>query len=588
MYNPYSQCNGLENRSALTTKMGQDYVQRKHAKKKRKTAAKKGGVSKPKKGKIPGKLKGMCYRDPVLTKEDLKWRADNEDMLEKLQQKRLLNKGVKRKRVEQETAEQGQEYKVMVKLPFGCTPEDQTVKVVQPLIGASSVEVPHFKKYHQRIIWYMQYMRYIEETEVQSICWDLQKVKKKNLIICAPPKSGTTTAYILAMMALEIKNFGIVLDNMENFDTFQKQGNQVAKFSGKKLERLNNLRNGGTNQSSLNSSEIQKIDVILVGTLEQFLKFPNLVQFQYLIFDNILTLQSLEFKEQIQRLQKTAPNILLWFFVNQNFDFLQVQSFGIQKAVKQKFENNSPKRIGKWVEQRVVVCADHKKIVRLINWFRTTFSAKNKLSNYADESKHEIQTDTGKRCIILVKDISTIAVVKKCVESLDFGACILHGKRNSQAKDQAILNFKNNTTPILIATGKAYYANYLLHSVKVPYLINFDFPSCMEDYIWRVGLTGPLSSFGRCFSFFTRQLAQISAPLIQFLEECDQPVDDGLRKLENAFELASKVKQEEMENSDSDNQQINNDNDNKQIKKKKIIIKNKWLRVLRLRRNLSI
>eukprot|EP01024_Parvocaulis_polyphysoides_P008327 TRINITY_DN1246_c0_g3_i1.p5 TRINITY_DN1246_c0_g3~~TRINITY_DN1246_c0_g3_i1.p5 ORF type:complete len:104 (-),score=15.07 TRINITY_DN1246_c0_g3_i1:112-423(-) len=98
----------------------------------------------------------------------------------------------------------------------------------------------------------------------------------------------------------------------------------------------------------------------------------------------------------------------------------------------------------------------------------------------------------------------------------------------------------------------------------------------MEDCVWRVGLTGPLSSFGQCLSFFTRELAQLATPLIKFLKQCDQPIDDGLLKLQGAFELAKEAKKKEQD--DQKKQVFEN-----KIQGKKTILKSKWLRVLKLR-----
>lgn len=53
----------------------------------------------------------------------------------------------------------------------------------------------------------------------------------------------------------------------------------------------------------------------------------------------------------------------------------------------------------------------------------------------------------------------------------------------------------------------------------LPYIINYDCPSNLEQYIHRVGRTGRLSSTGHAFTFITRSLARLSPALVELLRE---------------------------------------------------------------------
>jgi ATP-dependent RNA helicase DDX5/DBP2 len=88
--------------------------------------------------------------------------------------------------------------------------------------------------------------------------------------------------------------------------------------------------------------------------------------------------------------------------------------------------------------------------------------------------------------------------------------------------------FKSGKTQILVATDVAARG---LHINKLPYVINYDFPSNLKQYIHRVGRTGRNGASGFSFSFFTRNLAALAPDLIQFLEEHKQPVDQHLKQL---------------------------------------------------------
>lgn len=63
-----------------------------------------------------------------------------------------------------------------------------------------------------------------------------------------------------------------------------------------------------------------------------------------------------------------------------------------------------------------------------------------------------------------------------------------------------------------------------LHIRGLPYVVNYDFPSTLEQYIHRAGRTGRLTTNGHCFSFFSRNLAPLALPLLRLLQVGRAPV----------------------------------------------------------------
>ena len=53
----------------------------------------------------------------------------------------------------------------------------------------------------------------------------------------------------------------------------------------------------------------------------------------------------------------------------------------------------------------------------------------------------------------------------------------------------------------------------------LPYLVNYDCPSNLEQYIRRVGRTGRLSATGHAFTFLTRALARLSPAILKLLRD---------------------------------------------------------------------
>lgn len=76
-------------------------------------------------------------------------------------------------------------------------------------------------------------------------------------------------------------------------------------------------------------------------------------------------------------------------------------------------------------------------------------------------------------------------------------------------------DFRSGKAPVMVATDVAARG---LHIRGLPFIVNYDFPSRLEPYVHRVGRTGRLASDGHAFSFFTRNLAPLAAPLIDLLQ----------------------------------------------------------------------
>ena len=76
-------------------------------------------------------------------------------------------------------------------------------------------------------------------------------------------------------------------------------------------------------------------------------------------------------------------------------------------------------------------------------------------------------------------------------------------------------DFRSGKAQVLVATDVAARG---LHIRGLPFVINYDFPGNLESYIHRAGRTGRLAADGHCYSFFTRNLAPLAAPLLALLQ----------------------------------------------------------------------
>ena len=76
------------------------------------------------------------------------------------------------------------------------------------------------------------------------------------------------------------------------------------------------------------------------------------------------------------------------------------------------------------------------------------------------------------------------------------------------------------------------------------YVINYDFPTNLEQYCHRVGRTGRQGETGTAYSFFTRNLAPMASDLIKLLKSCSQEVEPNLLSLHSDYSQGTLVLEE--------------------------------------------
>ena len=79
-----------------------------------------------------------------------------------------------------------------------------------------------------------------------------------------------------------------------------------------------------------------------------------------------------------------------------------------------------------------------------------------------------------------------------------FNIATIHGNKNQNQRQKALDHFKQNKTPILLATD---VASRGLDINDITHVINYDLPKNYEDYIHRIGRTGRANKKGTALSF---------------------------------------------------------------------------------------
>merc|ERR1711953_1365040 len=109
-----------------------------------------------------------------------------------------------------------------------------------------------------------------------------------------------------------------------------------------------------------------------------------------------------------------------------------------------------------------------------------------------------------------------------------FPALCIHGDKKQEEREWVLKEFKEGKSPILVATD---VASRGLDVKDIKYVINYDFPSTIEDYVHRIGRTGRAGATGSSYTFFTQDKFRHAPELIKVLREANQPVPSELEKL---------------------------------------------------------
>ena len=118
------------------------------------------------------------------------------------------------------------------------------------------------------------------------------------------------------------------------------------------------------------------------------------------------------------------------------------------------------------------------------------------------------------------------------LEGIGFRAYSIHGDKSQVKRDTIIAQYKKSYKNILVATD---VASRGLDIKDIGFVINFDFPMTIEDYIHRIGRTGRAGASGCSYTFFTSNDNSFSTTLITVLRKSGQKVPPMLQDWNKEF-----------------------------------------------------
>ena len=143
--------------------------------------------------------------------------------------------------------------------------------------------------------------------------------------------------------------------------------------------------------------------------------------------------------------------------------------------------------------------------------------------------KHMRNIAPGTRVIIFCETKRGCEEVRNILRNENFPAAAIHGDKEQRERDSALADFKQGRVPILVATD---VASRGLDVKEIKFVINYDFPKEIEDYVHRIGRTGRKTNEGynegTAITFFTSANSRLAGKLINIMREANQSIPQEL------------------------------------------------------------
>ncbi|KAJ1941513.1 ATP-dependent RNA helicase dbp2, partial [Kickxella alabastrina] len=140
----------------------------------------------------------------------------------------------------------------------------------------------------------------------------------------------------------------------------------------------------------------------------------------------------------------------------------------------------------------------------------------------------QIMTQPENKTIIFSMTKRTADDITRNLRQDGWIALAIHGDKSQSERDWVIREFRAGKTPIMVATD---VASRGLDIKDVKFVINYDFPNNVEDYVHRIGRTGRAGASGTAVTFFTTENARSSKDLVHILTEAGQDVPQPLEEM---------------------------------------------------------
>lgn len=157
---------------------------------------------------------------------------------------------------------------------------------------------------------------------------------------------------------------------------------------------------------------------------------------------------------------------------------------------------------------------------------RVVIVKENEKPGSLSQELHSAESSSGEmRVIVFANTQKKCEQVLRHIEGLGYSACMLHGGKTQDQREESIRGFREDRYNVLVATD---VAGRGIDVPNVALVINYDMPHTIEAYTHRIGRTGRAGRKGQAITLLTLSDSDVFYDLKKFLEESKAAVPNAL------------------------------------------------------------
>ncbi|KAF5765963.1 putative RNA helicase [Helianthus annuus] len=352
-------------------------------------------------------------------------------------------------------------------------------------------------------------------TPIQAQSWPVA-LQSRDIVAIAKTGSGKTLGYLLPgfihlQRVQRNRHMGptvLVLSPTRELAT-QIQA-EAVKFGRSSKIQCTCLYGGAPKGPQLRELE-RGTDIVVAtpGRLNDILEMRkiSLSQISYLVLDEADRMLDMGFEPQIRKIVKEVParRQTLMYTATWPKEVRKIAADLLVNPVQVNIGNVNELVANKSITQFVEVLAPTEKHRRVEQILRSQ----------EQRAKVIIFCSTKRMCDQLARNLTR-----------QFSAAAIHGDKSQGERDYVLNQFRTGRSPVLVATDVAARG---LDIKDIRVVINYDFPTGVEDYVHRIGRTGRAGATGEAYTFFGDQDAKHASDLIKLLKGANQLVPTELQ-----------------------------------------------------------
>ncbi|XP_021311505.1 DEAD-box ATP-dependent RNA helicase 14 isoform X3 [Sorghum bicolor] len=354
-------------------------------------------------------------------------------------------------------------------------------------------------------------------TPIQAQSWPIA-IKGRDIVAVAKTGSGKTLGYLLPGFILlkrlqhNSREGPTVLVLSPTRELATQIQDEAIKFGRSSRISSTCLYGGAPKGPQLRELE-RGADVVVAtpGRLNDILEMNkvSLRQVSYLVLDEADRMLDMGFEPQIRKIVKQIPprRQTLMYTATWPKEVRRIASDLLNNPVQVNIGNTDQLVANKSITQHVEVIPHMEKSRRLDQILRSQDPG----------SKIIIFCSTKRMCDQLARNLSR-----------QYGASAIHGDKSQSERDSVLNDFRSGRCPVLVATDVAARG---LDIKDIRVVVNYDFPTGVEDYVHRIGRTGRAGATGSAYTFFGDQDSKYASDLVKILEGANQSVPQQLKEM---------------------------------------------------------